>query len=1085
MISDTLIQHIQALFAHDSVQLEKILEILNRQEQNELMQKFGVIAAGSSFEPEQTDDIKLKADTIDALIAVISNSPGLEEKLQNNIENGNKDVLKTLFEFAFETYRSYYLNYRFNSVIEQTSIIVVTSLYGILCDKVTHVDLFIEDHLGDLHLDSFQAERSSIEKLEFNTLFLILCIIKRVKNIGEESRLNQLMQNTDKILAQIQDSGTEDLGLTSSLKIAALANLLYLLNCVKKYLFTGASDENIATIIESYTFNTVKLLKGKTDSSLLQVAQLAKSALKQLCRNSVWELARNPWIKRYFEKALQRNSFVYSLLPSQRDSILSILTLKKSILLNMPTSAGKSLLAELYILFTIQNYTDPEDDSSKPTVCYVVPTNALINQVQKKLTKEFIDFKFRIETVLPFSEVDAIEEEILRREHIDILISTPEKLEFLVRDDHPSIRNLKLIVLDEAHNLEDQSRGSKFELLLSTVKLKRPEVGYFLQSPFIDNYKEIADWLGGTAEDSVPIHLEWSPSKQYIGCHLIDSKKTKSSIEYFPFARNNIVKDSIEIDLGINPQLLKKETEEDKLNDVVRNIILLNKYLTIGGTILILMKGPGSAETLVKKITKYYADTGRLEDISSNAEIQKAMSLIRLDSGEGHPLIETLKYGVAFHHARLSFLVKEEIENLVINGHIKILLATTTLAQGMNFPISTVIFETLKVGGGKNTREITKTEFWNIAGRAGRAYMDPEGHIILKFQGSEKKTRETTKTYIKKDIKDIVSTLESFFDKVEGDIKFDYDLVKDNSAARNFLQYLNHVLRVSYKYKFDEIDTTKIRNILNASLFFKQSEFKTGFIETQEKVRNFAVQYMEHLKSQKKETISRADSLGITDISLNSVYGRVKGLENDLISEFGEDRYKAFFLASSVVMRSDNHALGRIVDIIHRIPELKLEMESAGRFQPEQVAKVINGWVNGKSIRQIAESVRYDYKSVEEARDMCQKFINSDLRTFAPWGMAIYQNLTDDEKTEDAKHLPSYVYYGVNDKESVILSKMGIPRFVVSRIRDLYQRDFPGKEITIEQMEEIKGHVKSLDANDLSMGQESGKRVKEIIEAYI
>ena len=55
------------------------------------------------------------------------------------------------------------------------------------------------------------------------------------------------------------------------------------------------------------------------------------------------------------------------------------------------------------------------------------------------------------------------------REHIDILISTPEKLEALVRQNHPAIQNTRLVIMDEAHNLGDKSRGSKFELVLSSI----------------------------------------------------------------------------------------------------------------------------------------------------------------------------------------------------------------------------------------------------------------------------------------------------------------------------------------------------------------------------------------------------------------------------------------------------------------------------------------------------------------------------------------------------------------------------------------------------------------------------------------
>lgn len=1087
MISEKLAKQLNEIFGEGSIRLNEVLRILSRQEKFELLKKFDGVLTHLQLNSNEVTDVKLKADAIDTLLTVISNNPRLEQELKN--ENGNISLLKNLNNYAYETYRTYFLNNKFSENLEALSTLVLVSFYGLLADKTTLVDLFIQKQLVTFKTDILKDDYS-VDGLEFSTYLLILHLLKRIKNSDEENIVQSLFDHTDQIIKKIQESDPNKLGLTSSFKIGALANLVYLLGCVKQYLFTGITDDNIQVLIENYTYNAVKLLGARTGSNLLKVSLVSKNGLKQLCKNSIWEVSsRSPLIKRFFEDALKRkDNFIYSLLPSQRDSVLNILTLKKSIVLNMPTSAGKSLLAELYILFIIQNFTDPFNDKSKPTICYVVPTNALINQVKKKLAKDFVDFKFRIENVLPFNEVDDIEEEILSKDHIDILISTPEKLDFLIRAEHNSIRNLKLLVLDEAHNISDDTRGSKFELLLSTIKQKRPDVSFLLQSPFIKNYKEIAEWLGGGSGDSVTIHLEWSPSKQFVGCNLLNINKTKSWIEYFPTAtRNNIIKENIEIDLGLNPQQIKKDVGEPSINDFVRNIILLEKYLKISGTsgtTLVLMPGPDSSEKLASKVAKYFAEKNILEDISGNVEIEKAIALVKLESGENHPLVQMLKYGIACHHARLSFLVKDEIEKLASQNLIRVLFATTTLAQGMNFPISTVIFETTKFRGN-DSRDIKDDEFWNIAGRAGRAYLDSEGHIIIKYSGSQKKTKAITEKYIRKDFTKVISTLDKFFREIESEVKFDYSLVKNNPAAQNFLQYINHILKASYKYKFKDIDTTKIRNILNTSLFFKQSEFQEGFMETQEKVRSFSAKYIEHLKKQKKERISQADSLGITDISLGTVTGLVLQLKRDLQEKFGDLRYEEHYLATNAIINSRTESLAKIVDIINKIPELKLVMEGRGHFQAEQVAKVIIGWVNGDSIRGIAESIRYDYKSLGDAQGMCQKFINSNLRNFAPWGISIYQNLTNDEKTETAKHLPSYIYYGVNDKESVILSKIGVPRFAVKKVKDLYKKNFPNENISVDRLEQLKQQVKTLNEGDLSIGREKGKIVKEIIDSCI
>src|SRR5690606_6923292 len=159
------------------------------------------------------------------------------------------------------------------------------------------------------------------------------------------------------------------------------------------------------------------------------------------------------------------------------------------------------------------------------TVAYVVPTNALVNQVRRDLNTVFESYGYRIETTLPYYQVDDIEDQILTETHIDIIVTTPEKLDFLVRKPHPSLDNLRLVVLDEAHNLSDETRGAKIELLIATIKQRRRDVNFLLLSPFIRNAKEIAEWIAGSKQSSTALTFTWYPTKQFIGCNIFEKNK--------------------------------------------------------------------------------------------------------------------------------------------------------------------------------------------------------------------------------------------------------------------------------------------------------------------------------------------------------------------------------------------------------------------------------------------------------------------------------------------------------------------------------------------------------------------------------
>jgi helicase len=1080
-----LVSHLSTILDKKSKDIVEVLRILDTQEKNELLLKFNLIDKTDHFDISKLSDIRVKADAISSLIPVLLNNPILKssiEKIQNNGDNRTRDLLKELYQIGYDLNKTSFYTGNYEDENERLSVLVISSINAILADKVTEADFLINENINDFILKRTEISKD-VQKLVYNTYLLILFLLRKVRDQEEKKFAEDTLEECEQLLVKIQgvESSTDEIN--DGFLIGGLANLIYILKSVKTYLYTGKAEteDNIYSMLETYCYNAVKLLENTDQEKLTKVANILKYGLEQICRNSIWEITnKSPLIKRFFENAIKsKDNLILSLFPSQRDSILDILSTKKSILLNMPTSSGKSLLAELYILFTIQNYTTPD---SKPTICYLVPTNALINQVKHRFAKQFEEFNYRIETVLPFYDVDEIEENILNSEHIDILISTPEKLDFLIRKDHPSLKDLKLVVLDEAHNLSDPDRGPKFELLLATIKQRRRDINYLLLSPFISNYKEIAEWLGETEKDSVSINMQWSPTKQFIGCNVLNKERTTSTVVYFPSATNNIINEPVEIDLKVNPREFQRQIAEPKLDHKVRNLILMEKYLMMGGATLILCEGPGSAESLAKKAYNYFSASNKLKDISQHPDIKEAITLIKFELSDDNILINCLKYGIAFHHSRLSTLIKEEIEKLVSNRHIKILCATTTLAQGMNFPITTVIFDKVTLGPRDHQRLLTGAEFWNIAGRAGRAYMDSEGHIIIAFQKNKEETEKTTKHYIEHNTKEIISSLNNFFQTISESVEFDYKLIKDNPAASSFLQYLNHILRVTYQYNFESIDTSKIRNILNSSLFYKELTFKEGFIESQERISDFSFKYVNYLKGQNKGKLTLADLFGISNISLNRVSGVFEKFKNEIEKLHGELQ-DDYINATKIILDSkDNTKLAEIIKIIHQIPEMKLEIFERGNFNPESVATIIIGWVNGRNILDIANAIKYPNEHTEEVLGKCQQYVNGTLKSYVPWGVSIYQQLTNDDKTERSKILPSFIYYGVNDVESVILSKLGIPRFAVKRVKELYKQRNPELPITIDNMPLIKRSIKTINADEYDFAGADKIIVKQIIE---
>lgn len=95
--------------------------------------------------------------------------------------------------------------------------------------------------------------------------------------------------------------------------------------------------------------------------------------------------------------------------------------------------------------------------------------------------------------------------------------------------------------------------------------------------------------------------------------------------------------------------------------------------------------------------------------------------------GVDSPVLACLRLGVAIHHGALPTPYRKEVERLLRDGILRVTASSPTLAQGLNPSATTLIFHGLKRG----SEPIDISEFRNVVGRAGRAYVDVEGLVLM------------------------------------------------------------------------------------------------------------------------------------------------------------------------------------------------------------------------------------------------------------------------------------------------------------------------------------------------------------------
>ncbi|MQL55922.1 ATP-dependent DNA helicase Hel308 [Acidianus ambivalens] len=384
--------------------------------------------------------------------------------------------------------------------------------------------------------------------------------------------------------------------------------------------------------------------------------------------------------------------------PVQTDAVNSGLLEGKRLLVTSPTGSGKTLIAELGIISHLLS------DGGKAV--YITPLKALTAEKYNEL-KDWEELGFKVG--MTSGDYDSDDAWL---KNYDIIVSTYEKIDSLWRHNPSWLSEVDYFVLDEFHYLNDEERGPVVE----SVAIRAKRKNLLALSATISNYEKIANWL-----NAIPVTTNWRPVPLREGV-IVEGKKSYQVI--FP-----------------------NETIEIKGNDP---IIAYTLYvLEHGGQVLVFRNSRKMAESTAKKIS---SSMGLLS--LPDKELLKVGEEIKnvedAGSDEKEELYELVVRGVAFHHAGLSKGLREIIERAFRERKIKVIVATPTLAAGVNLPARAVIIGDFhrynrKILGYQE--EISIMEYKQMAGRAGRPGFDKEGEAVIVVR-NKKEAEKVFKKYI-------------------------------------------------------------------------------------------------------------------------------------------------------------------------------------------------------------------------------------------------------------------------------------------------------------------------------------------------
>jgi helicase len=371
---------------------------------------------------------------------------------------------------------------------------------------------------------------------------------------------------------------------------------------------------------------------------------------------------------------------VESLMPPQADSVRVGLFNGKNIIVSAPTASGKTLIAEMAILNSFL--------SGKKSI-YLAPLRALISEKYEDFIKENPDIK-AILSIGDYNETD------YNIDKYDVIFASTEKFDSIIRNSLHKIGNIGCIIYDEVHLLSDIGRGPTLEFLITLNKLLFPNAQIIGLSATIGNSDELADWLKAelVKSDFRPVKLS---KKKYFEGELINGNIEKLNSGYEDPLSN------------IAAWLFKNNKQALVFSQNKRNVVSNAKTVSslIGGKLL---------EDDKKKLLLVSKEIlGVLDRPTTQCEI----------------LSELVKNGVAFHHAGLVNRQRKIIEDNFKKGLIKFIVATPTLAMGVNLPANTVIINSIRRYGDYGMELLPAIEIEQMMGRAGRPRYDKEGNAIV------------------------------------------------------------------------------------------------------------------------------------------------------------------------------------------------------------------------------------------------------------------------------------------------------------------------------------------------------------------
>lgn len=475
------------------------------------------------------------------------------------------------------------------------------------------------------------------------------------------------------------------------------------------------------------------------------------------------------------------------------------------VLVTAPTGTGKTAIAHYVI-------TKNMEDGKR--TFYTTPLKALSNEKYKQL-----------QNIYGKENVGILTGDVKINAQAPIIVMTTEIYrnmvfgkQFKEEEASSNLKNLKTVIFDELHYLGDVDRGGTWE---QSIILSDQKTQLLSLSATIGNNNTINDWMSsvkGRGGDLVNVPSE----KRHVPLEF--NNTFRADVMTRGHNRNSVAKQE-------KASLNDPKATPDKLS-FIKLIKLLDKEEFDNDSKEIKNKLPAIFFVFNKKFSKELLNSIKKhgEPLTTMEEQEQIIEIVERYEREGKYLGESLDMdmllaGYSMHNSGLLPAQKELIEELFQKKLVKVVIATETLAAGINMPARTVVISATRkpttVGnsdGSDGRRELTPNEFHQMAGRAGRRGIDKKGFVYTMPVNDLQRAKFAAL------IEATPNDLESHFDPEYSFVVNYYKKAKDDNLIKSIIN------KSLYTYDINEEESQKksvdmLKTFKNKKQLLKQLDF--------------------------------------------------------------------------------------------------------------------------------------------------------------------------------------------------------------------------------------------------------------------